>query len=205
MEFTTDAGRQRRTLLAAAGPVAALLTTASTLTAVPGTDVINETAAQNLSLLNTIADARDRTATAGLLTVLAVLAFAPFVVGVASLVRERGSTWATWGAALATTGACGAAVANYFWFLNVRATDPGLGATRQEMAEFLTTGTWPLAVFAIMEIFLLPIGWILLSIGLARSHVVRGYVAVLFFLGLALLLAPAIRQGTSAPALRHRW
>lgn len=190
-----------RAVLAAAGPAGALALAAACLVAVPGTDLLSDDPAANADLLNAVAEARDRTATAGLLVVLGLLALIPFVVILCSLVPRRGRSLATWGAGLAAAGLAGAAVANSFWFGNVRMTHPDLAGSRHAMVQLLGIGTWPLAVFGALEVVCLPLGWILLGVGLWRSRAVGRALPSALILGMALFLALPDRWGAVGAVL----
>lgn len=177
----------RRGLLAASGVLGSVLVIISTLVAVPGTDELLDEPGPMGDLLGRVAAAPDRTAAAGLMTVLAVLLLIPFVCAAAAPVRGRGAAIVTCGAGMAAAGFACAAVANGFWFNNVRAVAPALADHREVMVQFLIGGTWPLAVFGIGEVLLLPLGWILFAIGMGRSRLVSVWQAVL--LGLSLPVA----------------
>lgn len=180
--------RLRRLVTALAGPLGALALLAATSVAVPGTDELLDDRAGNAAILAAVGDDRNRTAAAGLLVVLGLLALVPFVWSMGSLSARRGAALATWGSGLAALGLAGAAVANTFWFTNVRMTDPALSGSRDSMVQLMGTGTWPLAVLGVMEIVCLPLGWILLGVGLRRSRAVGWLLPILWVLGLALFL-----------------
>jgi hypothetical protein len=90
--MTTDdrTGRARRRLLAASGPLASLLIIAFAFTMAPGTDVLSEDSAVNLTVLATVAEHRGRAAIIGVLIMLAMMGLLPFVAGLVAAVRERG-------------------------------------------------------------------------------------------------------------------
>lgn len=183
----TAAGR--RALFAAAGPTSAVLLLVATLVAVPGTDRLEDTASANTVILDIVAAHRDRTTVAGLCVVFGLLTMIGFVAGVAGLVTARGARFATWGAVIAGGGLGGAAIGDTFWFNYVRATDPALAPRRDVLAQFLATGTWALAVIALLAVVCMPVGIFLLAVGLFRSKIVAWWLPTLLIIALATFLA----------------
>lgn len=176
----------RTSLLAAAGPCAGVLVMASALVAVPGTDALVDDRAGMAHVLDLVSDARDRTAVAGLITIMSVLLLVPFVCGLAHAIRRRGAAFATWGAAMSCVGFLCVPATDQFWFSNVRATAPRLADDRSAMVDFGTVGHWSLAVLGVLEVVGL-FGWVLLAVGLWRSRLVSRRLAGA--LGLSLFVA----------------
>jgi hypothetical protein len=193
--------RARRALLAATALIAPLLIVASTLIMPPGTDTISDSKADNLALLATVSRHRDKTAFAGLLVVFALLSLVPFVAGLAGAVRERGAWLAGLGAAMAVAGCFSAAVVNGFWFVNVKATDPSLSASRDAVAQLIGLGHWSGYPFAVLRLVVLPLGWVLLAVALGRSRLAPWWMAALFGVSLPVLMAAPNRWAALAGLL----
>jgi hypothetical protein len=189
--MSTDdvAGRARRRLQAASAPLAPLLIIAAAFTMPPGTDTLSEDKSVNLAVLATVAANRDRAAITGVLIMFALMSFLPFVAGLAAAVRERGAWLATLGAAMVTAGCFAAGVVNAFWIFNVKATHPSLAADRDAMARLIGLGHWTGSIYAILQIIILPLGWLLLAYALGRSRMVPRWQAMLFGMSLPVLLA----------------
>ncbi len=120
------------------------------------------------------------------------------------LVRERGSAWATWGAAamwlgvaLQAAGVAGWASA-YFY-----ATDPGVGAASgRAVIEAANTDTAHLFALMIPGALLVMVGTVLQCVGLFRAHVVPTWVPLaLLFTTLTLVIPGSGLAGliTAAP------
>jgi hypothetical protein len=189
--MTTDdvTGRARRRLQAASAVLAPLLIIAAAFTMPPGTDILSEDKSVNLAVLATVAAHRDRAAITGVLIMLALMSFLPFIAGLAAAVRERGAWLATLGAAMVMAGCFTAGVVNGFWIFNVKATHPSLAADRDAMARLIGLGHWTGNIYAVLQIIVLPLGWLLLAYALGRSRLVPRWQAVLFGISLPVLLA----------------
>jgi hypothetical protein len=167
--------RRRALRIAAATLPAALLAAGSALVPPAVEEPVHGSRARAAAKLATVAADRATIHTGYLLVVLGLLALAPLLVTIA----RQGAGLARTGAALAAAGAALGAVVNASGFALTRAADPALDAT--SMAAYLATpsGTLPLIL---LYVTLLPLGLIILGLGLWHSSALPRAAALLFVL-----------------------
>jgi hypothetical protein len=141
--------------------------------------------------LTVLAGHRPALAAAAVLLTLGLAALIPAMLGAAALVTARGRRWARIGAALVTIGAPAGAASNAASILLLyHATSPDVDPTAAVAVRIAPSGPADLILFALYA--LMPIGMILISIGLYRSQAVPRWAAALTALGTALgFLSPA--------------
>jgi Domain of unknown function (DUF4386) len=118
---------------------------------------------------------------------LAAVLFVPGVVGLARLVHRSHPKAAFWGCILSLMGFVGYGALDGIDYVNWVAGKPGTGLDPNQMQamidEVLHTNAILIPILAVFT--LLPIGLIVLGVGLSRAHVMPGWLAALMPIGMA--------------------
>lgn len=183
---TNRAMQSRQRVLALFLPVATVLYIAAAATNPKGVDQIVTTTATALKVLPIAEHHTNQLYLSGTLTILALGALAVSFAAIATLIRERSSTLATIVALLAGIGYFSGAIVNVLVGFNLAAVASS-HLTQGAGARFLVTtfnsgpGKTFLTLYGIAE-YLAPL---LMAIALWRSRSVPRWLALLFFIGLA--------------------
>jgi len=141
--------------------------------------------------LTALAGQRPALAAAAVLLTLGLAALIPAMTAAAALAAAQGRRWARTGAALVTIGVPAGAASNAASILLLYpATSPDVDRAAAVAVRVAPSGAADLILFALYA--LMPVGMILISIGLYRSRAVPRWAAALTALGTALgFLSPA--------------
>lgn len=117
---------------------------------------------------------------------LAAVLFVPAVVGLARLVHPTHPRAAFWGCVLSLMGFIGYGAMDGMDYMTWVAGNPGTGLDPATMQQYIDAALASMAIVVpVLVVFaLLPAGLIVLAVGLARAHVIPGWIAALMPIGM---------------------